>query len=198
VHSGGNAFPRSPRGAYSISEATRAFLHGTRKAIAIFNIGAHYHNFTHYEEDLRVLLDGLPELYRPDDIYFFRSTSPGHPNCEPRTKDIDWSVGPKIIPLQNYSEYDPGTAYDWNQFERYNDYTRRAILRHNADRDRTPVHYLNIWNMTVYRHDAHTAPADCLHFHDPGPTDWWNHLLFTYLQNLAHGTAAGNCRRLDL
>ena len=58
--------------------------------------------------------------------------------------------------------------------------------------------------MTVLRHDAHTAPADCLHFQMPGPVDWWNHLLFTYLQHLSRDLKAdeplhvnSNCRRVE-
>jgi len=47
---GGNAFPRSPRGVYEISNKSQAFISASLsdRTIGIFNIGAHYHNFSHY------------------------------------------------------------------------------------------------------------------------------------------------------
>ena len=46
------------------------------------------------------------------------------------------------------------------------------------------IHFLDIWNMTAMRRDGHTG-GDCLHFVSPGPVEWWNHLLYTFLRNLA-------------
>lgn len=49
---GGMAFPNSPRGVYNIDNKTQRFINmSIDRAIGVFNIGAHYHNFTHYQED---------------------------------------------------------------------------------------------------------------------------------------------------
>lgn len=206
---GGNEFPHSPRGVYDLSLKAQQFFAEARegRVLAIFNIGAHYHNFTHYHEDIDIMLDEVSNLWRHQDLYIFRSTSPAHEGCEPRNKNFDWTRGPRISPLKSYDEYKvtKNHKFDWDAFERYNHYARERIYDHNEKGRGQPVHFLNIWNMTALRPDGHTAPADCLHYMSPGPVDWWNHMLFSYLQCLS-GKAAqssgfeetddlrGNCR----
>lgn len=56
--------------------------------LAVFNIGAHYHNWTHYTEDIDVMIQLLAEANRTQDIYFFRSTSPGHDGCLPKSQSL--------------------------------------------------------------------------------------------------------------
>jgi len=191
---GGNAFPHSPRGVYEISNISQAFISNTslsESAIGIFNIGAHYHNFSHYREDMDIMLQSLSLLNRPQDIYFFRSTSPGHEGCEPRNRNFDWTKGLQVTPLKSYKEYHVSSnKFDWDKFEHNNAYTKQLIATHNKEGRGAPIHFLDIYNMTVLRHDGHAAPADCLHYHNPGPVDWWNHLLFTYLEHLSKGATA--------
>ena len=87
---GGNGKPRWPRGVYRLENNTKKFIHESNgdRMLGIFNIGAHYHNFTHYIEDMNTMIETLEEVNRTQDIYFFRATSPGHKDCLPRNKNV--------------------------------------------------------------------------------------------------------------
>ena len=181
--------PNTPRNEIEIDQAVRHFLTSAAadRVLAVFNVGAHYHNLNHYRQDLNVMLNLLSEMNRPQDLNIFRATSPGHEGCLPRTRKFNWKVGTRIVPLAKFEDYKGavGHQYDWDKFEGYNHYTKQVLLEHNR-RGLDPIyHYLDIFNMTALRHDAHAAPADCLHFQAPGPVDWWNHLLFSYLSRLS-------------
>lgn len=186
---GGNGYPKSPRGVYFLDNDTQTFIQYSReRVLAIFNIGAHYHNFTHYSEDMHTMLKLLSNLNRPRDLVMFRATSPGHDNCQPRSRSFNWTHGTRITPLSSFSEYKVSTPhkYDWDKFEYYNHYTEKLLHNRNIAGQSPIMHFLDVYNMTVLRQDSHTAPADCLHFYSPGPVDWWNHLMLTYLQNLPY------------
>ena len=183
------------------------FAKSNDRVLGIFNIGAHYHDFNLYREDLDALLNLLSAIKRPQDLYFFRATSPGHEGCRPRTRKFDWRVGTRLVPLGKFEDYKAtvGHRHGWDKFEAYNHYTEQLLLKRNQKGlDDLIFHYLDIWNMTVLRNDAHAAPSDCLHFQAPGPVDWWNHFLFTYLSRLSrhqestlstNATSLSNCRR---
>jgi len=194
---GGNDFPTSHRGVYRMENGTKTFIQeaNTDRMIGVFNIGAHYHNWTHYMEDMDAMIRMLEGTNRTQDLLFFRSTSPGHDNCLPRNRDFDWKKGTRISPLRNFAEYHikSGHRHDWDKFEGYNNYTKHLLLKRNRMGLQPVINYLDIYNMTVLRSDAHTAPADCLHFQSPGPVDWWNHLLYTYLKMMADHDEA-DCR----
>ncbi|CAJ1951442.1 unnamed protein product [Cylindrotheca closterium] len=177
------------------------------RVLAIFNIGAHYHGVNDYRKDLDAMLNLLSNMNRSQDLYIFRATSPGHEGCLPLTREFDWKVGARIVPLAKFEDYKVtvGHRHHWDKFEGYNHYTKQILLEHNRKRLDPIYHYLDIFNMTALRNDAHPAPRDCLHFQAPGPIDWWNHLLFTYLSRLSEdGQQQGkgsmkeittNCRR---
>lgn len=203
---GGQAFQHSPYTPYTLHNDTLEFYReaGDSRVLGIYNIGAHYHNLTNYTKDVHHMTQLLANLNRPQDLLFFRSTAPGHRSCQPHRRGFDWKTGTRIVPLSSYSEYKSKrfeiAKYDWNWFEWYNEYARNYL---NGEHKLPIMHYLNIWNTTILRHDAHAAPADCLHWLLPGPVDWWNHLLYSYLQRLvqeqakANGTQPFNCRRVE-
>jgi hypothetical protein len=145
-------------------------------------------------------IDSLTDLGRPQDLYLFRATSRGHDGCEPRSRAFGWKRGTRVTSLSSFNEYTvkPGHRYSWDVFERYNHYTKQLLLKRHRMGLYPVVHYLDIFNMTALRHDAHSAPADCLHYWDPGPVDWWNHLL-TQADDLNSNEQGGanNCQRLD-
>mmetsp|Transcript_20103 Transcript_20103/g.49347 ORF Transcript_20103/g.49347 Transcript_20103/m.49347 type:complete len:429 (+) Transcript_20103:359-1645(+) len=200
--------PNATQKKIEFDHEVRHFLTSSaERVLAIFNVGAHYHNLNHYRQDLSVMLNLLSEMNRPQDLYIFRATSPGHERCFPRFRKFNWTVGTRIVPLAKFEDYKvtAGHQHDWDRFEGYNHYTKQVLLEHNRKGLNPIFHYLDIFNMTALRHDAHAAPSDCLHFQAPGPVDWWNHLLFTYLSRLSeHEQQEGkgstreiatNCRR---
>jgi hypothetical protein len=193
---GGQAFPHSKRQEYVLSNATRQFINSDpNRLLAVMNIGAHYHKMEHYKEDLDLLIQWLQEFNRPNDLYFFRTTVPGHPRCKPKNpRKFDWTRGVREVPLKTYHDYQIVETHDWNLFEDYNAYTRATLRSSN-------IRILDVFNMTILRRDGHTGGLDCLHYVTPGPVDFWNHLLYTHLKELANGTReqksqpiVGSCR----
>ena len=60
-------------------------------------------------------------------------------------------------------------------------------------RDRPGLYILDVVPMTILRPDGHISGPqkcstckndDCLHYMLPGPTDWWNHLMYSNLISL--------------
>jgi hypothetical protein len=82
------------------------------RIVTLINIGAHYHNFTFYQQDIEFLmqfLDGLQQRKRhKKDLYFFRTTVSGHNKCHPRRPN-DSNIrrnGQRVVPLKSYPDVD--------------------------------------------------------------------------------------------
>jgi hypothetical protein len=182
---GSKAFPHSEQNEYILHNTTRQFINSdSKRLLTVMNIGAHYHKMEHYKEDLDLLIQLLHELNRPNDLYFFRTTVPGHNGCEPRRpRQFNWTQGVRVSPLKTYHDYQLTSKHGWNLFEDYNAYTRARLHSSN-------IHILDVFNMTILRRDGHSGGADCLHYSSPGPVDFWNHLLYTHLKELANKTRA--------
>jgi hypothetical protein len=178
----------------SFDNVTRDLIHSTpNRVLAIYNFGPHYHSMDSYTNDFDQLLEWLEHQYhRPHDLVFFRTSVPGHTNCQPRKpKKFNFQHGTREHPLESIADYQSSNApHDWNLIQEYNDYSlKRAQER--SKKMLVPIHILDIYNMTLLRRDGHHGGPDCLHYAEPGPVDWWNHLLFTYLQDLS--AAKGEC-----
>jgi hypothetical protein len=176
----------------SFDNFTRDLIQSTPdRVLGIYNFGAHYHSMDSYTHDFDQLLEWLEHQYhRPHDLVFFRTTVPGHTNCQPRNpRTFDFQHGTREHPLASIADYQSSNRHDWNLFQEYNDYSLKRV----QDRSKkviVPIHILDVYNMTVLRRDGHGGGPDCLHYVEPGPIDWWNHLLFTYLKDLS---AAKEC-----
>lgn len=215
---GGQAYKHSNRTLYKLDPTLESFIRDETmgRVLVMFNIGAHYHNLTWYKEDMQVLLQSLEEMQRPHDLYVFRTTSPGHYDCNPTTpREFNWTRGTRDVPLKSLDELDlkglDARLYNWDMFQYYNAHTKKVVHEWNnrqstvdgsstAYKTTVPVpimHLLDVYNMTALRRDGHSATGkDCLHYHLPGPVDWWNHLLFAYLQELSRdliGKEVLNC-----
>jgi len=178
--------------------------HGT--AIVI-NIGAHLGTDTTrngldlFHEAVALLFKWIDNTARPGkDIVFVRSTVVGHPQCEPSfvATEKDYRKGFQIKPLASYAEWESlfrkqmrmeensmYVHHGWEYFEYFNDYTKAVLKNFTAHH----VHWVNVWNMTVLRRDGHNGANaifhDCLHYHNPGPVDWWVHIWYSQLVELA-------------
>jgi hypothetical protein len=182
---GGHGSRSSPkRIEFTMSDVTRDFVTSNpNRSLSILNIGAHYHTIQEYEEDFEMLLNVIDGFQRPNDLVFFRTTVPGHKGCKPvNARRFNWNKGLRDLPLKKFEDYVPTTQYAWNLFLDYNHYTKRKI----AERTTKPViHILDVVNMTILRQDGHIGGNDCLHYFSPGPVDWWNHLLYSFLKELS-------------
>jgi hypothetical protein len=180
----------------SFDNVTRDLIQSTPdRVLAIYNFGAHYHSMDSYKNDFDQLLEWLEHQYhRPHDLVFFRTTVPGHTDCQPRKpQKFDYQHGTREHPLASIADYQSSsnTAHDWNLFQEYNDYSLKRAQEHSK-KGIVPIHILDVYNMTLLRRDGHSGGADCLHYVEPGPVDWWNHLLFTYLKDLSAAKECGN------
>merc|ERR1711862_124997 len=88
-------------------------------------------------------------------------------------------------------KYFSATVYEWNKFVMYN---RHMDLQSIQIRNKlnlyknwsgASVDLLDVYWMTALRHDGHPSSIDCMHYLLPGPPDWWNHLFYSNLKELA-------------
>jgi hypothetical protein len=141
------------------------------RVLLVVNGGAHYHTFRGFRE----MLDDFADNFHPrnsNDLIWFRTTGPGHKDCFNNTLGR--------FPA-NYSEFERffGTSkFGWDQFQYFNAYAETRL--HD-----TSVRILRVHNMTALGVDGHKSATDCLHYELPGVVDWWNHLLYTNLLDLA-------------
>lgn len=193
---GGNTFSYSPFQPLQFQSQVMDVLREEKPEeplLVVVNIGAHYHNTSLYETDVDYIVNTFQELDNPSNLYFFRTTIPGHLRCLPRRpkKPRMMRFGAREFPYQSYEEYANVTAsvgpdsYHWYLFEDYNEYVKRKVG--------SVLHVLDVFNMTVLRRDGHGGGGDCLHYR-PGPGDWWNHLLLTQLTLISPNSTALRAR----
>lgn len=149
--------------------------------LLIANVGPHIHKVDVYRklvDDFLVLMD-LHQ--KSNDLVMFRTTPPGHNNCQ----------SPDVAPLQSYDEYKEkhfiADAKSYQLFPFYNRFVEQSIRKRHRDN----LQVLDVVPMTVLRPDGHisgpqkckacTKTNDCLHYILPGPPDFWNHLMYSNL-----------------
>jgi hypothetical protein len=109
----------------------------------------------------------------------------------------NWTIPVHHAPYLDYKDYlkttmdileaaPNKTVYNWFNFEAYNAHsqallqnrtkaTAGATLSFNKNNNTNnitnpllPIHWLNVFNSTVLRHDGHVGFGDCLHYYIPG------------------------------
>lgn len=150
----------------------------TDKTLLILNQGAHFHSVDTFAKSMDLFVASFNAIGHKDDILVFRNTVPGHHRCF----DADGVIPVPQMTHDAFLRRYYTTKYDWNLFDTYNHIAKENLHHIRSD---VLVHYLNVYNMTVLRPDSHWAGNDCLHYSLPGPIDFWNHLLFTNLADLA-------------
>lgn len=194
----GEAAHKQVEASYDFSEELNSFIrHSEKRMLGVFNIGAHYHDETLYQEDLSKMLASISAVDRNQDLYFFRTTSPGHAYCEPRKPwDFNWTKGVETKPFSSINEmrWDNVVArrWNWEKFQYHNKHTTETIEEKHRAGEIPMIHIFDVYNMTALRSDGHRGGTDCLHYATPGPVDWWNHFLFTYLKQLSHALSKDN------
>jgi len=192
---------------------TKRYLDFQGTSLLIVNTGAHYQTHHQFQYAVRQFIKTVDSLNRVWDIMLFRTTTPGHKDCQ----NID------TTPFESYSEYAPTVtdAYSWDKFIGYNDYVSKLLndreredlrgynpSKHAVDADleqdlptpsRILIESLDVYPSTVLRRDGHVSGEvcqgcqsesinDCMHYNLPGPPDWWNHLLYSYILDVARRT----------
>ena len=182
------------------------------RTVIVANTGPWIPTFEEYKIAFGALLDYI-DSFPPDKIIpFIRPTIPGHPNCKPRPdldkahvgikelESFDW-VNNTVdeVPFENITEYrdymkqqNSSETYNWLKFERYNDYSYGMLMNRTEvtapTNNMTEIHWLDIFPSAILRRDGHIGFKDCLHYYLPGPVDWWSHLFFSKLVDMAEAT----------
>lgn len=179
---------------------TEEYLKSPERSIVLVNAGAHIHDKKRFEAAIDRFVEVFDDLNRPNDIVLFRTLVPGHWDCK----------RPGLKPFANYAAYlqdveehpnPKDDIYTWGKFTEYNDYAIRALdkrrfLSSSSDggQPRALMEVLDVFPMTVLRPDGHCSdefrpPAyldtDCLHYTLAGPIDWWSHLAYSHLLDIA-------------
>jgi hypothetical protein len=141
-------------------------------------VGAHFHSVEAFNASFDSWIDFLHQNPRPNDIILYRTVHPGHVGTYNHTKPY----GSFHEFLQNVSY-----AFDWNLFIKYNQYTEEQTLLHrrNETWNGAQMDLYDVYWMTALRKDGHPSATDGLHYLLPGPPDWWTHLLYSNIRDLA-------------
>ena len=119
---------------------------------------------------------------------YYRSTSPGHPNCgdhvEPYINAADAEAAEQdvverlIEPFEDEDEREGRRKWDWDLFQVHNHVWRRTTIRLQREREAilkgsgvNPYRstgaqwfYMDLWDQMLQRPDGHQTPnQDCLH-----------------------------------
>ena len=149
-----------------------------KKTLLILNQGAHFHSKQTFRDSFDRFIELFNTIANPGDIVVFRNTVPGHKDCfKGRNTTISNMTHDKFLDLYATNKY------DWNLFDDYNKYAKETFEQ--GITNTVTSHYMNVYNMTVLRPDQHVAAGDCIHYTEPGPADFWNHLMITNLADLA-------------
>lgn len=177
--------PETPYCSESDSKATEKMKEGdycswhlryndtNARTLLILNQGAHFHSIDTFSRSFDQFVTLFNSIAHPRDVVVFRTTVPGHYKCFER------GINPQNMTHDAFLERYGTAMYDWNLFDAFNQYAKQKMDNLVPT---VTSHYLNVYNMTVLRADEHAAANDCLHYSDPGPVDFWNHLLFTNLE----------------
>ena len=138
--------------------------------VIILNRGAHYVPDDEFGPTLRAALTFLRNKY-PDKLFVYRSTPPGHADCQNFTKPLERPQDPSILP------------FNWDKFAAQNVIAERVC-------EEVGMVFMDVVPQTILRADGHNGymPTidfyDCLHYCVPGPADVWAEYMVNALLRL--------------
>ena len=161
------------------------------RTLMVVNIGAHLHDRALFESAIQRFIESFDSLDRVNDIILLRTLVPGHKNCGRKGLKPYHSLSEYIEDSTNEKVKD---TYNWGVFTSYNNFMGRVLSdRARGKRAKARMELLDVFPMTILRPDGHMADeykasetkrTDCLHYSQPGPIDWWNHLMFANLLDI--------------
>jgi len=177
---------------YKRQEASDA---GVQKTVLITSFGPHFYHEKGFRKKMNQFLETVEVVLKErltKDYIFYRNISPGHSLCNRKEARV---------PFKTFDEYRPTITelYSWDLHDGFNDIAEQMIGEFNEahgyfQTHLAPINILDVYPMTILRRDGHIGGADCdkcsiandcFHYSLPGPSDWWNHLLFSNLYDFA-------------
>lgn len=155
--------------------------------VLVLNRGAHYADDTVLLKNVNDNMELLQKYWwKPcQDMglhchLFWRTTVPGHPNCQQFTQPINDRAAMEawIGNRSNYNNDEKFVKYGWHDFGRQNQLVEQAWNKANY-----PVTILDAYDLNILRPDDHrTHQDDCLHNCYPGKMDVYSQLMLHYVR----------------
>ena len=152
--------------------------------ILVLNKGSHPVNDDIYESGWKHTISTLEEYERnhtgkfgmPTKV-FFRTTVPGHPQCEKYSAPVNNKTHMEAI-IANKSSYQANMLkYRWWQFKAQNDIMEHLLGASSLQN----YHIIDAYDINIRRPDHH-RPPDCLHNCFPSKTEVYNQLMLHFLK----------------
>ena len=119
---------------------------------------------------------GIPNLF------FFRTTVPGHPQCETYTAPVNNITEIEAV-IANKSLYQGNMMkFKWWQFKAQNKIMEDLLAQSTLQN----YHVMDAYDINIRRPDHHRPPADCLHNCFPGKTEVYHQLMLHFLKVSTH------------
>ncbi|KIK67062.1 hypothetical protein GYMLUDRAFT_37100 [Collybiopsis luxurians FD-317 M1] len=181
----------------------------TEDTLVVYNAGAHWSRHelgmlraptyaqeqALLEESYQRMIDLVTSRLSPIKrmSIYYRSTSPGHPNCQDRTapyKDMadarynEQNLVDRLVDgVHSAGEKQMRNRWDWDLFRSHNRMWSNQIDFIMEQRPKNSQsakwHYFDVWDLSMQRPDAHLNPGqDCLHWCLPSVFDEWTRLLY--------------------
>ncbi|KAM0791788.1 hypothetical protein ACM66B_004051 [Microbotryomycetes sp. NB124-2] len=168
---------------------------GQQNSILLLNTGAHWSRicFGVPERDNVLKLSSLVAQALVSDLatrpmldIIYRSTSPGHPNCEKAFTPV---YPAPVDVFQDHPLHNTTKDNDWNwkQFEDVNEIWKRHfdqvwLEKKGSTALTNRFAYLDVTEMSGQRPDAHKGNGDCLHWTLPGVPNYWIRMVWHVMQ----------------
>lgn len=177
----------------------REYLSSPQPTLLVLNTGLHFHSVAPHEKAVQMAIDTITQNHHLSgrdlrcDVVFFRASTPGHEHCTAHS-----------APFRNFTQFVPSHLYDWHLTSTFNEHVQKAIQRQRLQRMVPVINYLDTYEISTTRPDAHLGAAyrgkhpDCLHYLLPGVPDTWNALLLTHMKLIARTGARSKCARQRL
>ena len=171
------------------------FKENTFPQVIVMNRGAHYQNDSMLMSGMEKVVAELNEWKSHCEIFsitchlFWRTTVPGHPNCERNNfKEPVNDIHAMEALINDRSNYDNRTIkYHWFDYQHQNKMMIEMFTdQHNfLPETATPFFHeiIDAYYLNVLRPDEHRVhQGDCLHNCYPGKMDVYNQLLLHFLK----------------
>lgn len=172
---------------FRVSKPWTPYYDESKPELVILNLGTHIHSTRFFKVLLDEALSFLSQRRamavamgrRPPRI-LWRTTAPGHPECWKHQEPImEGKEGASPLYEGVYRD-----RYTWHLIKDMNTYMETRVKEVLGENDGPTV--MRLHDIVKERADGHLQGdlGDCLHYHLPGPPDWWTRVFLEVLREL--------------
>lgn len=179
-----------------LSNVTQAiFKSGSFPQVIVMNRGAHYQNDTKLMKGMEAVVEEIAlwklqcEAYNITCHLLWRTSVPGHPNCETFHAPVNDLQAMEVMINDRDNYNDVTMKYRWFDYQRQNKMVVDMLTNHPVflqDEKESPPFFLEIidaYYLNILRPDEHRFhQGDCLHNCYPGKQDVYSQILLHFLK----------------